>query len=60
MEEDYNAVKNSEERLNEMLHEIVENVKSKDEEHEKLIKELQEKERIIEEFKEKGDNRLIR
>lgn len=30
MEEEYNALKDSEERLNEMLHEIVETVKSRD------------------------------
>jgi hypothetical protein len=48
MEEDYAALKESEERLNDMLHEILETIKQREEEKEKLLREADEKDRVLE------------
>jgi hypothetical protein len=52
LEDECNYMKESEERLNDMLHQIVDNSKLKEEEIDKMTKELQERDRLIEELKQ--------
>jgi hypothetical protein len=52
MEEDYAALKESEERLNEMLHQILETIKQREEEKERLVREAEDKDRLLEEMRE--------
>ena len=52
LETEYNASKESELKLNELLHELTENMRSKAEEREGLIKEIEMKDKTIEELRD--------